>query len=453
MTWLLLVFACGGGGPGELRLERPEGALVFSDVAVFDPETQLRTPGQDVVVDQGRIQGIAPHQAAPDGAFLIEGHGRTLMPGLVDAHTHLGSPASAPGALVLPDPEANLRGWLAAGVTTIFDMGGRIGANRKLATRIEHGTIAGPRIYSAPLPITAVGGHPIPLAKALLPKLAGGLVESLVVQVAGPEGASAAIDQVLEERPDFVKLILDELPAGTPELSPKTVQALVEEAHARGSKVVIHVGSVEDLRVAIQAGVDLIAHAPHQGTLTDADLVALQASGIPVVATLAGFEGAVSIGAGTWHPSAADLALGWGKPSADLEGEKGREFSTHPVLGPFTASIDPAMADNVRRMAAAGVTVLVGSDGPLPGVWAGSGTHAEIHALAAAGLPLPALLAAACRGPRDLLDPDAEWGRMAPGAVADLLLVEGDPTTDIDALEHIAGIWQGGAELTERPIW
>ncbi len=441
--------ACSGsgctGGPGEGRQLGEATDFLVHDVAVFDADQGALVPHQDVEVRRGQIAAVRPTgDPLPAGLQRIDGTGRTLLPGFIDAHTHLGSPVAPPGKLVTPDPPKNLAAWHRAGVTTVMDMGGLVAANRALAEKPD---LAAPRIFSAPKPITVRGGHPLVVAQDLLPWPVSGMAKGFVIQVDGPDDAAKAIDQATDGDPDYIKIICDELPPGAPQLDAPTLTALVAEAHARDLRAVVHIGDEEDALAAVRAGADLLAHGVWRGGLSDAGLAELAASGIPVIPTLYGFMATQQLGAGTWQPTELDRALGWGDASDAIAGPAGLEFRTYDALSSFVDSIDADMPAVTRRMHDAGVPILVGTDAPLPAVWPGSGFHRELLALQDAGIPAPQVLLGATARPADWLGRDL--GRITRGAPADLVLVEGDPTTDVAAAGDIVEVWRMGRRIEE----
>ncbi|MCB9777017.1 MAG: amidohydrolase family protein [Alphaproteobacteria bacterium] len=443
---LPLLLAC-SSTPAQLTLDPPE-SFTIRDVAVFDPDTRMVVPGQDVAVADGRIVSVQA-TGGPVYDTVVVGTGATLLPGLIDAHVHVGSPVSIPGQLVPPDPVANLQSWLAAGATTVMDMGGRAPDTRKAAA-----AEATPRVYVAHLPITTKGGHPLVLGKALLPWPVDAVIAATIPQVDRPEDAAKVIEDTLAQDPAWVKLICDELPVGAPEMSDEVLAALVTEAHARGARVVVHIGDEHNALAAVRAGADLLVHGIWRGGLSEEGLAELAASGVPVVATLYGFEATADLMAGRWQPSALDRSLGYGEVSEELIAGREKIVRKYPAFTSFAGQIDPGFGEVTRRMHDAGVPVLVGTDAPLPGIWPGSGLHREMAALVDAGMPPADVLAGATGKTADWLAGDpalgVDFGRIAPGQTADLLLVVGDPTRDITATQDIAGVWRAGRRV--RPL-
>ncbi len=439
---LSLLLAC---TPSSPTLALSEGDdWILREISVFDGASVIGP--FDVLIEDGRVRELAPPGAGTlPGAAELDGRGRTVLPGYVDAHTHLGSPTGAPGELALPDPTANLEAWLATGVTTVFDMGGHGPIIAPLAEASAAGTLAAPTIHRAPPPITQADGHPFVVSGELLPFPLAAIVARLIIAVETPADAPDAMARALEGHPDYIKLIFDQLPPGVPELSDESVASLVAEAHAHRRKVAVHIGDARELRVAVAAGADLIAHGPYRGGLPDDVIAEVAAAGVPVVATLAGFQATIELGEGTWTPSDLDTKL-WPEVSAATPAGA-HEFADVDALRRFAEAIDRDMAENMRRLSDAGVPILVGSDAPLPGMMPGSGFHRELQSLAAAGVPPAALLAAATTGPSDALGLGGPAHAPRPGAVADLVIVEGDPVADISRASQVATVLRAGRQV------
>ena len=432
-----------------VRLGPVEPVLVLRDVRVFPATGPEFLEHQDVVVEAGVIAALrATGGPLPAGARVIEGHGeRTLLPGLVDAHVHLLSSGGAPWQTYGFAPEHNLEAHLYAGVTTVFDLGGFAGDLAALAVRVEAGELPGPRIFHTDQPITAPGSHPLPTARELLPWPLGQLLPLLIPAVATPTQARAAVDAIADKGVDYIKAICDHIPADSPDLDADSLQAIVAAAHARGLKAFVHIGSAEEAVRAVRAGADLLAHGVRD-PLTPAQ--AAELARVPMVVTLAAWLGVAAIEEGAYTPSALDHAITPPQILDAVAGPAGARMATIPVLGDMARSVDPAvMQANVRLLHAAGATLLVGTDSALPGAYPGGGLHEELRLLHTAGVPVADLLLGATSRAAQVVRAQPDFGAVAPGLVADLLLIEGDPRVDIGATSRIALVVRAG-RVVER---
>lgn len=432
-----------------VRLGPVEPVLVLRDVRVFPATGPGFLEHQDVVVRAGAIAAVqATGAPVPAGARVVEGHGeRTLLPGLVDAHVHILSSGGAPWQSYAFAPEHNLEAHLYAGVTTVFDLGGFAGELAALGERTAAGELAGPRIFHTDSPITAPGSHPLPTARELLPWPLGSLLTLVIPAVATPDEARAAVAATAAKGVDYIKAICDRIPADSPDLDADSLAAIVAAARERGLKTFVHIGSAEQAVRAVRAGADVLAHGVRD-PLTPAQ--AAELARVPMIVTLAAWLGVEAIAAGRYTPSALDRAITPPEILDEVAGPAGARIAGVPVLGDMSRSVDPAvMQANVRLLHAAGATLLAGTDSALPGAYPGGGLHEELRLLHAAGVPVEdVLLGATSRAARVVRDaPD--FGSIAPGMVADLLLIEGDPRVDIGATSRIALVVRAG-RVVER---
>jgi imidazolonepropionase-like amidohydrolase len=149
---------------------RTPRAYCLRNVRVFDaPHATLLEGTRDVLVRDGWIAAIAPAGLKVSGVADVDGHGGTLLPGLIDAHVHTGAGYGPPWKLTLPAPEENLEAFLYAGVTTVLDLGNLTPQVFRQRDKIHAGAILGPRFYAAGPMMTAPGGHPVGLLRLALP--------------------------------------------------------------------------------------------------------------------------------------------------------------------------------------------------------------------------------------------------------------------------------------------
>jgi imidazolonepropionase-like amidohydrolase len=438
----LALVACAAPAPALVR-QRPRQPLVFVDVNVVDGTGGPARPHQDVVVDGDRIVAVRPtgdaSSALPrdrvvDGR-VVDGRGRTLLPGFVDAHVHALSSGGLPLGPGL-SPAESLQRWLAVGVTSIYDMGTAAADLDPWVTDIDAGVVPGPRIYHTNLLITGRGSHPIALGDALLPGV-GALLGFALPQVQTEADIAPALDVVEEAVPDYVKIVVDRMPAGEPIMDRAVLVALVKAARARGHRVFVHAGEVDDAVAAAEAGCTALAHLPWRGALTADKARRLKDAGVVVVTTVWMWERTAALLAGRFVPTPAEEQL---VPRPLLEAAEQRP--DHPRLAALAQELDdnaPARAAALQALLAAGVPLVVGTDSALPGVWPGSAFIAERQALLAAGLPVADLIPAmTSRAARLVGGANVDFGVVQPGKVADLVLVDGDPLQDPMALDRIA---------------
>jgi imidazolonepropionase-like amidohydrolase len=418
---LLFVFAALLPGRHSIAAEATGTAFRFSHVRVFDGE-RLRS-SLNVVVQDGRIALVdtklpARFQHVP----LIDADGATLLPGLIDAHTH---------TLEV----AHLKDALRFGVTTVLDMA-TLANERELreaaATRTDVAAFLSPGFAA-----TAPSGHGTEFGYET-PTVANAAAAEAFVAARAAGGA------------DYIKIILNGVRAaasGTPTMDAATVEALVTAAHARGLLVVAHIENLQDVKVAVGAGVDGLAHVWREGGPLPEIANSLADERVFVVPNLSSPDSFIP---GTGAAFATDPHI---RPylTADQIGRLTGVIRS-PAQQPQLSTLDPYFA-RVKALRKAGVNLLAGTDvssRPSRTVVHGASLHRELELLVRAGLTPTEALAAATSNAADafLL---ADRGRVRAGLRADLVLVRGDPTADITATRNIVRIWRGGIESDRRP--
>jgi imidazolonepropionase-like amidohydrolase len=454
----LLAAACGGGGPTLVtRPSTPPPGVVIVDTSVLDVATGTIAPDRDVVIAGDQVLDVLPAGTATPGpgVLRLDGRGATVVPGLIDLHAHLGANPKPPWVGGFPDADANIQALLYCGITTILDPGDLSTDAFVRRERVRRGELLAPTIYTAGPMVTAPGGHPVPVLRQLAPWwLRWYLIPRFTIQVDTPEAAHREIAALAREKPDVVKVAVDRIPADAPRIANDVLAAVVDEARRHGIRAVAHIGSVEDAVDAARAGVAAWMHGVYKERIPDERIAELAAFHIPMVATIGVFESYALLGQGPRLPTPLERQT---VPAAVLAA-----FDAVPADG-----IDPALRtaidrlrplrgawrDNVRRLRAAGVTILAGSD-PQTGVFPGAALHRELALLTEAGLsPAEAIRAATLDAATFLADgsrPDR--GAVVPGLRADLLLVEGDPTRDLGALARIRTLILGGVPLERHGL-
>lgn len=381
--------------------------LAFRDVDVFDGIRMLRHV--NVLVANGMIQAVGASAAIPESAMVVEGQGKTLLPGLIDSHTHLGE------KLV----RNFLQDALDFGVTTELEMGGSAESLRVRKEKCQGCA----DFLSAGTVITAPGGHPTQMPATAIPTLSA------------TDDVQKFVDDRISEGSDYIKIIDEHQ---LPTLSPGQIERIVIAAHRRNKLTIAHIGSQAEAIECIDSGVDGLAHV-FADSAPAADFGQRVANHhASVITTLTVFE---SLSAGS-------------KPRW-WEKEEGLGARLTPTMRNTLAIRLPAAPgihlnfaeQTVASLHKAGVPLLAGTDSPVPGIAHGASLHRELELLVESGLsPSEALTAATYTPAREFGLHDR--GRIADGLRADLVLVKGNPTTDIRALHSIEGVWVGGEPHT-----
>jgi imidazolonepropionase-like amidohydrolase len=397
---------------------RDMAGFLVQGARVFDGARVLSIA--DVLVQGEMIVAVEERINPPPAVEVVDGRGRTLLPGLIDCHTHVFGPV--------------LEQTLVFGVTTTLDMFAFPTKVAELkAQTITRNDLADLR--SAGIGATAPGGHPSQF-KSLPPFPTVGADTDIACFVA--ERAA--------EGSDYLKIIIDDGSVWSdplPTLAPPVVAALAEAAHDHGLLAIAHIISLPCAYQALASGVDGLAHLFIDQPADPTFARRVAEAGVFVIPTLTVLESLTGTPGGAELVSDRRLAP-YLEPSARATLTQGPPFRLADG-----ASFAFAM-NAVAQLREAGVAVLAGTDAPNPGTAHGVSMHRELALLVEAGLsPVSALMAATSMPARVFGLHDR--GRITPGLQADLLLVDGDPTTDITATRAIAAVWRRGARA-ERQV-
>lgn len=412
-------------------------AAAASSVTYIQAGALLDRPGQTprgrttIVVRDGKVSELRDGFVAPEqGAKLVDLRDAFVMPGMVDMHVHLwgigGDPMRARLEALTRDrfddemsAVANARATLAAGFTSVRDLGGDPRGVRALRDAIDAGTIEGPSITNAGEMISVTGGHG-DAGNGLAEEFAEAVHAHEINLCDGPDDCRRAVRAQVGLGARVIKFaatggVLSNVSGGLGRaMTPEEMRAIIDTAHALGRKVAAHSHAAEGTKAALEAGVDSIEH----GTFLDDETIRLfKAKGAYLVPT--------------------EIA-----PVAALAQARGGALPPATIAKAEQAAA--AMAASHRRAYAAGVKVAFGTD---TGVSKHGDNASEFALLVRNGLTPAQAIAAATVGAADLLGRD-DIGTIAPGKTADIIAVRGSPLEDITRLEHVAFVMHRGTVAT-----
>lgn len=413
MPLLLLIAALLLAPPA--RAQEAQTAILLRPNRVFDGIEARPHTGWTVLVRGNRIEAVGPHVVAPADARVIDLPGQTLMPGLIEGHSHLflhpynetpwdDQVLHEPLALRTARAVNHARATLRAGFTTVRDLGteGAGYADVGLRQAIAEGIIPGPRVLVSTRAIVATGAYG---PKGFEP----GIEVPLGAEEADGDDLVRVVRSQIGAGADVIKLYADYRwgpgEPSRPTFSQAELTEAVEAAHSAGRQVAVHAGTVEGMRRAILAGADTLEH----GDAGTPEIFRLMAErGTALCPTLAATESITRY-------------RGW----------DGSESAPQNVLTKRAA---------FAAARAAGVPICMGGD---VGVYAHGENALEMELMAAAGMPVPDVLIAATSGNAAIFDL-TDRGAVRAGLLADLVAVEGDPTSDLAAVRAVRLVIKDG---------
>lgn len=403
--------------------------LLFKNAALLDPARAELQGDHDVLVEDGLIKEVSDRPLQAASARVIDLKGKTLMPGLIDLHVHviavelnLAQQVHMPNVLVTFRSAPILRGMLRRGFTTVRDAGG---AGHAFKQAVELGLVQGPRLFVSGRALSQTGGHGDMRARSDFlnddsPCPCCVRVGALARVADGVDAVRRAVRQELQMGADQIKIMASggvaspTDPVGAWGYSEDEIRAIVAEARGRQTYVLAHAYTAEAIARAVRCGVRTIEH----GNLVDAETARLMAqSQAYAVPTLVTYEALAS---------------------------EGGDFGLPPESVAKISQVRDAGLRSLEIYRDAGVKMGYGSDllGPSQRL------QSDEFRLRAEVLGAQAVIASATQVGAEVLGMQGKLGCIAPGAMADLLVVEGDPLRDVSCLlgqgERIPLVVQGG---------
>ncbi|HEV7269952.1 amidohydrolase family protein [Pseudoxanthomonas sp.] len=388
------------------------GARVYPapDAAPLDDAT--------VVIRDGRIVAVGTRAsvAVPAGLRVVDARGNSVTAGFWNSHIHLItppflSPDAQPAAALDEALRERFTRW---GFTTLFDIASLPGDARGLRTRIQRGEVVGPQVLTVDMPFFPEHGTPV-YVRELWEQ-----TKAPSAEVATAEQARSRVRAQIQAGADGVKLFTGAILGGPGQVLPMPAdiaRAAVDEAHAHGKPVFAHPTDRAGLDVAVDSGVDVLAHAAPDAGAWSPDFVArLKAGNVAFVPTLTLFD-------------------------AELR----REGVPEPVLAKFVG----AAQQQLGAMAQGGGQVLFGTDAGYIDVY---DTRLEYRLMAASGLDWRQILASLTTAPAQHFGQAAERGRVSEGLAGDLVLLGSDPQDTPEAYADVRMTVRAGRVIHEAAV-
>ncbi len=418
-----------------------------------------------VLVRQGKIEAIY-EGSSPDAKTLnaeaIDAAGKTVLPGLIDVHVHLGGPGGFYDDWSKVDLEkANeheLESYLYCGVTAVRSAGDKVDDLLKLRQQFNSGEKLGSELFLCGPLFTAEGGHGTEYAKNM-PEIARPAFNAQFLRIPKTtDEARQMVDGLAAKKVDAIKGILE---AGVPDypfqrMDLGLLRAVVEEAHAKKLPASIHTGEARDVVDAVSLGADSIEHGSFRDEIPDATIAEMKAKGIAYDPTLSVVEGLSNFAKGNVEAlkrslvqqvTPKDLLAGTEHAASSPELQKMRTG-----LGHYPLSMEQG-SRNLLKAWHAGVMLVTGSDAGNFLVLHGPTVQREIELWVAAGIPADVALQAATWNAAKLLRADHRIGTIEKGKEATLLIVDGNPLQDVHALSSISVVLLKGERVSRNDLF
>ena len=437
-------------GATVIHPEKKDSAAVVADTTIIISGKRIKTVGP------------AKSTPVPEGAIIIDGKGKWVIPGLIDAHVHFfqsGNLYTRPDAADLtkwvPYEKEVARNkarlpttfkvWLASGVTSVVDVGGPfwnfevrdLALKSTAAPRIA---VAGPLISMVDRPQLDLGDPPI-------------------IKITTPAAARELVQRQLAHNPDFIKIWFIYRPGDDLAAQEAIVKAAGDAAHAAGVRLAVHATELTVAKAALRAGADFLVHSVVD-QLVDEEFITLakrnRAFYCPTLFVTLGYQYALS---NTWQPTEAEQRLADPEILRTMNDLAGLPQNQLPlrVQGLITRKETPQASrialQNLHKLWESGIPIVMGTDAGNIGTLHGPSVFREMELMQQAGLsPLQILRSATTNGAR-AMGMENQIGAIAPGKLADLVILNANPLTDLNNLSKASLVIKDGlvfdiAELT-----
>ena len=381
----------------------------FTGATLIDGTDRAPVPNATIVVRGGKVVAAGPAGAVsiPAGAERVSLVGKTVIPGLINAHGHVNGPE-------------DLRTYAAYGITTVYSLGGEPASVFEARARQDGPSLDRSRVF----------------------------VAGPVLTPTTPDEARTQVAGVAAQKVDMVKIRVDDNLGTTQKMTPEVYRAVIDEAHKRGLRVAAHLFYLADAKSLLASGADLVAHSVRD-TDVDAELIAaLKSRGVCVSPTLMRevstfvYESTPAFFSDPFFLAHANAE--W--VSTLKQPARQEAMRTSQSAQRYKAALEVAKR-NVKKLSDAGVPIAMGTDTGPTGRFQGYFELMEIEMMVQAGLTPRQALASATRDAARCMKLDRELGTLEAGKRADFVVLDASPLTDIANIRRIASVWISGNQI------
>lgn len=421
-----------------------QGAILIEHATLIDGSGGAPLHDAALVIEDGRIVRIGPsgEVKAPPGATVIDATGKTVIPGIINLHGHVGLTkglTQAQAHYTRANAIGNLRTYAAYGVTTTTSMGTDLDLIAGIRDEIDSGSLTGlARVFPALQGFTFQAGYPTHVPG----------VKGLAQEVTSPADARERVDKLAAKGASVVKMWVDDHHGRFDKLTPELYGAIIDQAHKRGLVAAAHLYELEDAKGLVDAGLDAIVHSVRDYEV-DADLIRrLLAKNVVYSPTLTRENSTYAYADG---PEWLDDPFFSNSIEADLMAELKTTLRDNQKKDPERQiNIDGfhmAMR-NLKTLADAGVRIGFGTDTGPPGRFAGYFEHWEAELMVEAGMTPMQVIQSFSKNASEALRIDRDRGTLAEGKRADLIILKKNPLGNIRNLREMESVFIGGVRVT-----
>jgi imidazolonepropionase-like amidohydrolase len=414
-------------------------AVVLEGARLIDGTGRPPLQHSALIIENGVVLAVGTPGSLryPEGARLIELHGKTVMPALVNLHGHLGQTRDGvhPAAYTAELVREQLTKYFACGVGTVLSLGADQDLIYDLRADQRAGHLSGTRLYTA--------GRGFGVKKGYPPGSPAGTMDRYRPDT--PEEARADVRELAQRHPDMVKIWVDDDFGRMPKMKPEIYRAIIDEAHRHHLRVMAHVFYLADAQSLVDAGVDGLAHSVRDQPVNSKLIEAMKARGVFLVPTLVRDESMFIYANGPlWlHDRFFQAGLAPGVSQTLESPDFVDKMRANPDLPKLQAAFNMAKR-NLKTLYRAGVRIGFGTDSGAPLRFQGYFEHRELELMVEAGLAPGEAIMCATHNAAEYLGVGSKLGTLEPGKYADLLVLDANPLDDIHNTETLSAVWQDG---------
>jgi imidazolonepropionase-like amidohydrolase len=407
--------------PAGTPAQQGGSTKAFTGARVIDGTGRAPVDNATILVRGGRIVAVGPAVTIPADAERVPLAGKTIIPGLVNAHGHVGNTVGLEGGKYSAENvQKDLRTYAAYGVTTVFSLGDDQAAS--IAARDSQKT---PALDRARLFVAG-------------PVLAPKTVDE----------ARKFVDEDAAMKVDIVKIRVDDNLGTTAKMAPEIYRAVIDQAHQKGLRVAVHLFYLEDAKQVLDAGADFIAHSVRDVEVDDAFVAMLKRKDVCYCPTLMR-EVSTFVYESTpaWFTDPLFLKHVDPKTVETLKQPARQEqMQSSKSAQRYKAQL-PVASRNLKKLSDAGVTIAMGTDTGPPARFQGYFELMELELMAKAGLTPQKVLVSATRDAARCMKLDGEIGTLAANKWADFVVLDADPLADIANVKKISAVYVAGNKV------